>query len=48
GLGLAIAKTLVEAQGGKIWVDSKVDHGSTFSFSLPAVNVPAEKVETLV
>ncbi|MDB4870991.1 MAG: Sensory box histidine kinase, partial [Gemmatimonadales bacterium] len=41
GLGLAIAKTLVEAQGGKIWVDSKVDHGSTFSFSLPAVNVPA-------
>ncbi|HEV7594768.1 MAG TPA: ATP-binding protein [Gemmatimonadaceae bacterium] len=47
GLGLAIAKTLVEAQGGKIWVDSKIDHGSTFSFSLPAVNVPADKVETL-
>ena len=47
GLGLAIAKTLVEAQGGKIWVDSKVDQGSTFSFSLPAVNVPADKIETL-
>jgi len=35
GLGLAIAKGIVEAHGGKIWIDSKPGEGTTASFSLP-------------
>lgn len=37
GLGLAICKSLVEAHGGRIWVDEQVRHGAQINFTLPRV-----------
>ena len=35
GLGLAITKRLIQAHRGKVWVDSELGRGSSFSFLLP-------------
>lgn len=45
GLGLVIAKSLVELMGGKIWYDSKLEQGTSFYFSIPFVGARDEEVK---
>ena len=39
GLGLALCRSIVNAHGGRIWVEDNVPHGAVFSFTLPAEEV---------
>jgi signal transduction histidine kinase len=51
GAGLALAKTLVEAQGGRLWVESETGIGTTFNLVLPVNSVgeyPAEQADVVL
>ncbi len=46
GLGLPVARAIVEAHGGRIWVESRLGQGTTFYFSLPRAGLSGQAEES--
>ena len=47
GLGLSISEGIIKNLGGKMWLDSTINQGTTFFFDLPKVSVPIENLKSL-
>jgi K+-sensing histidine kinase KdpD len=47
GLGLPVARAIIEAHGGRIWMDSKLGEGTTVFFSLPRAQIPGGAQEAV-
>jgi len=45
GMGLSISRSIIEASGGRMWVDTEAQVGAVFKFSLPSINGKTTETE---